>query len=182
MVGRERREQQAASRKRGETGSIARLESAEEPERRLSLSTRIAQLYEEQLEDLEGAFTWYSRVFLENPVDDAIRDQILRLAGILDRWTEVAEVLAQVRSGEPATVESRAALRMAGTYTIRECADVVDLAYKIVGSTGIYQNQTIQRRFQDMHVITQHVQAREAHYNLLGRYLISGDYEFGPMS
>ncbi len=78
--------------------------------------------------------------------------------------------------------DERAALRMAATHVIRECAAVVDLAYKVVGSTGIYQHETLQRRFQDMHVITQHVQAREAHFGLLGRYAITGDYEFGPMS
>ena len=33
-----------------------------------------------------------------------------------------------------------------------------------------------------MHVITQHVQAREAHFNLVGKYLISNEYERGPMS
>jgi len=58
----------------------------------------------------------------------------------------------------------------------------LDLAYKIVGSTGIYQDQTLQRRFQDMHVMTQHVQAREAYYALLGRYALSGEYELGPMT
>jgi tetratricopeptide (TPR) repeat protein len=71
-----------------------RLEAADDPEDRLATTTRIAQLYEEQLEDLEGAFTWYSKVYLEKPSDIAIRDQILRLAGILDRWEEVAKVLA----------------------------------------------------------------------------------------
>jgi golgin subfamily B member 1 len=69
-----------------------RLEAAPDPERRLTLSTRIAQLYEEQLEDLEGAFTWYGRVFLEKPSDVGIREQLLRLAGILDRWEELAQV------------------------------------------------------------------------------------------
>ncbi|MCR9260862.1 MAG: hypothetical protein NXH95_14135 [Pseudomonadaceae bacterium] len=33
-----------------------------------------------------------------------------------------------------------------------------------------------------MHVITQHVQARESYFALLGRYAISGDYETGPMT
>ncbi len=94
----------------------------------------------------------------------------------------VADVLGAVRTGGSVTNDHRAALRMAGTHVIRECADVLDLAYKIVGSTGIYQDHPMQRRFQDMHVITQHVQAREAHYGLLGRYAISGEYELGPMS
>ena len=96
--------------------------------------------------------------------------------------TTVEEVIAQVNDSGPATEESRAKLRLCGTHVIRECAEVLDLAYKIVGSTGIYQDHKIQRRFQDMHVITQHVQAREAHFNLVGKYLISNEYERGPMS
>lgn len=78
--------------------------------------------------------------------------------------------------------DQRAQLRMAGTHIIQECAEVVDTAYKVSGSSGIYQDETLQRRFQDMHVITQHVQGRESYFGLLGRYAISGDYETGPMS
>jgi len=89
---------------------------------------------------------------------------------------------AEVENNSYASDESRSAMRLAGTHVIRECAEIVDLAYKVVGSTGIYQDHLIQRRFQDMHVITQHVQARESHYNLVGRHLITGNYEKGPMS
>ena len=78
--------------------------------------------------------------------------------------------------------DQRSRLRMAGTHVIRECAEVVDLAYKVSGSTGIYETEPLQRRFQDMHVITQHVQGREAYFGLLGRYAITGEYEVGPMT
>ncbi len=69
-----------------------RLEAADDPKTRLMLTKRIARLYEEQLEDLEGAFTWYARVFREDPADRAIRDQLARLAGILDGWLKLADV------------------------------------------------------------------------------------------
>ena len=94
----------------------------------------------------------------------------------------VAEVLAAVRSTGEISHDQRASLRMAGTHVIQENAQVVDLAYKIAGSTAIYQHQTLQRRFQDMHVITQHVQGRETYFGLLGRYFLTGDYETGPMT
>lgn len=94
----------------------------------------------------------------------------------------VEQVFTQVRANGAISHEERAQLRMAGTHVIRECAEVLDLAYKISGSTGIYQEQTLQRRFQDMHVITQHVQARESYYGLLGRYAISGEYEITAMT
>lgn len=94
----------------------------------------------------------------------------------------IQEVFASVRDNNSITHAERAALRMCGTHVIRECADVLDLTYKVAGSTGIYQDHTLQRRFQDMHVITQHVQARESYFALLGRYAISGNYETGPMT
>ncbi len=93
----------------------------------------------------------------------------------------VDSVVASLTSGSTITHDERAALRMAGTHVIRECAEVVDAAYRIAGSTGIYQTASLQRRFQDMHVITQHVQARESYFAALGRYQLSGTYELGPM-
>jgi alkylation response protein AidB-like acyl-CoA dehydrogenase len=94
----------------------------------------------------------------------------------------VKGVIDEVRDTETISHDQRARLRMAGTHVIQECSVVVDLAYKVAGSTGIYQDHTLQRRFQDMHVITQHVQGREAYFGLLGRYAMSGEYEIGPMT
>jgi len=98
-----------------------RLEAADDPEERLAITTRIAQLYEEQLEDLDGAFTWYSKVYLEKPNDVAIRDQILRLAGILDRWEEVARVMALhlENTFEENENTRRAAIILGGIYDER---------------------------------------------------------------
>ncbi|MDE0757327.1 MAG: hypothetical protein OSB45_04130 [Pseudomonadales bacterium] len=93
-----------------------------------------------------------------------------------------AEVLDSVRCNLDISHSERSQLRMAGTHVIQECAEVVDLAYKVSGSTGIYQDEVLQRRFQDMHVITQHVQGRESYFGLLGRYAITGHYETGPMT
>lgn len=91
-------------------------------------------------------------------------------------------ILPAVRESGEVTHQQRSELRMAGTHVIQECAEVVDLAYKISGSTGIYQDQCLQRRFQDMHVITQHVQGRETYFALLGRHQMTGKYEIGPMT
>ncbi|MCZ6619424.1 MAG: acyl-CoA dehydrogenase family protein, partial [Gammaproteobacteria bacterium] len=78
--------------------------------------------------------------------------------------------------------EQRVALRMAGTHVIREAAAVLDLGYTVIGSTSIYQSNPLQRRFQDMHVITQHVQARLSHYGYVGRHFLGHDYEPGPLN
>ena len=42
--------------------------------------------------------------------------------------------------------------------------------YSAAGATAAYEGNLIQRHFQDIHVITQHLQARMAHYELVGRH------------
>ena len=70
------------------------------------------------------------------------------------------------------TMEERIALRMAGTHAIRQAAEVVDIAYNLSGSTAIFADHAIQRRFQDIHVITQQVQGRESHYETAGQFFL----------
>ena len=68
------------------------------------------------------------------------------------------------------TVEQRIRLRLAATNAIRMSADVVDIAYNICGADAIFGSNPIQRRFQDIHVITQQIQGRMAHYETAGQF------------
>ena len=73
------------------------------------------------------------------------------------------------------TTDERIQLRVAATHAIRTSAQVVDAAYTLCGAGGIFQSNPIQRRFQDMHVITQHVQGHHVHYETAGQYLLGLD-------
>ena len=66
--------------------------------------------------------------------------------------------------------ERRAVLRLATTHGIRLAAQVIDTVYNASGATAAYEGNLIQRHFQDIHVITQHLQGRMAHYELVGRH------------
>ncbi len=88
-----------------------KLEAAENPDDRLYLTRYIARLYEEQLEDLEGAFRWCGRVFREKPDDASIRDQLGRLATILENWDGLANVYQEYLDDE---LGSSPATRAAG--------------------------------------------------------------------
>jgi alkylation response protein AidB-like acyl-CoA dehydrogenase len=83
----------------------------------------------------------------------------------------VAEVWAAAKAGT-LTLDQRAALRLATTHTIRLAVQVVDTVYNAAGATAVYEDQLIQRHFQDIHVISQHLQARLAHYELVGRHFM----------
>jgi alkylation response protein AidB-like acyl-CoA dehydrogenase len=76
---------------------------------------------------------------------------------------------AVVTTGE-VTLDQRANLRLATTHGIRLAVEVVDLVYNMAGATAAYESSLIQRHFQDVHVMSQHLQARLAHYDLVGRH------------
>ena len=84
----------------------------------------------------------------------------------------VATVWQAVRARGRIDVAERIALRMAGTHAIRQSAAVVDVAYNLSGSSSIFAERAIQRRFQDIHVITQQIQGREAHYETAGQFFL----------
>ena len=70
------------------------------------------------------------------------------------------------------TLEERIRLRLAGTHGIRMAAQVVDIAYTLFGSHAIFVNNPIQRRFQDVHAITQQLQGRMDHYDTAGQFFL----------
>lgn len=82
----------------------------------------------------------------------------------------VRDVWATVSTTGTLSLDLRAALRIATTHAIHLAVQVVDTVYQTAGATAIYEGHLLQRAFQDMHVITQHAQARRAHYELVGRH------------
>lgn len=82
----------------------------------------------------------------------------------------VREIWAELTATSTITLDQRAALRLATTHAIRLAVDVVDIVYNAAGATAVYESHVIQRHFQDIHVISQHLQARLAHYELVGRH------------
>jgi alkylation response protein AidB-like acyl-CoA dehydrogenase len=81
----------------------------------------------------------------------------------------VGELWDEATMGEIG-LERRAVLRVAATHAIRLAAHVVDSVYNASGATAVFDGQLLQRHFQDIHVITQHVQGRLQHYELVGQH------------
>jgi alkylation response protein AidB-like acyl-CoA dehydrogenase len=82
----------------------------------------------------------------------------------------VCELWTEATSNGATTQERRAVLRLAATHAIRLAVQIVDTAYNAAGVTTIYEGNLIQRHFQDIHVISQHLQARLSHYELVGQH------------
>jgi alkylation response protein AidB-like acyl-CoA dehydrogenase len=82
----------------------------------------------------------------------------------------VREVWNQVTSGGALTLDHRANLRIAATHAIRLSSRIIDAVYSAAGATAVYESHLMQRHFQDIHVITQHLQSRLSHYEMVGRH------------
>ena len=104
---------------------------------------------------------------IQNMVGHAEAD--LRSGRALLRET-VREVWASTSANGEITLDERAALRLATTHGIRLAVQVVDAVYNAAGATAIYESHILQRHFQDIHVISQHLQGRLAHYELVGQH------------
>lgn len=68
--------------------------------------------------------------------------------------------------------EARIRLRLAGTHGIRCASQVVDIAYALGGAGSIFASSPVQRRFRDVHTITQQIQGRMSHYDTAGQYFL----------
>jgi indole-3-acetate monooxygenase len=92
--------------------------------------------------------------------------QLLLMTSLDEIWDAVAA------SGGDPTLDQRLALRLATTHVIRECKDVVATIYEFAGSSAIFAAAPFERRFRDIHAMTQHMQARWTNYETVGQALL----------
>jgi alkylation response protein AidB-like acyl-CoA dehydrogenase len=69
----------------------------------------------------------------------------------------------------------RVGVRLAATHATHEACAVVDVAYEAAGSTAIFADKPFERRFRDVHAVSQQLQGRAAHFETVGRYLLGLD-------
>jgi alkylation response protein AidB-like acyl-CoA dehydrogenase len=63
-------------------------------------------------------------------------------------------------------------LRLATTEAIHRSAEVVDIFYQAAGVTAISAANPFERRFRDVHTVTQQVHGRAEHYQTVGRFFL----------
>jgi indole-3-acetate monooxygenase len=83
-----------------------------------------------------------------------------------------SSVWQSAAANKPLTVEQRIKLRLASTFGIRKATEMVDTAYGLCGSNAILETNPVQRRFQDIHVVSQHIQGRPTHYETAGQFFM----------
>jgi len=87
---------------------------------------------------------------------------------------------AQADGTAPIAVSDRARVRLACTNAIQGAIEVADFAYKAAGIDSIFPGSPFERRFRDMHTLSQQIQARAAHFEPVGQVLLGVPPEVFP--
>jgi indole-3-acetate monooxygenase len=69
-------------------------------------------------------------------------------------------------------IADRARVRLACTHAIHCAIEVADVAYKCAGTDAIFPGGPFERRFRDIHTVSQQIQARSAHFEVVGQVLL----------
>ncbi len=69
-------------------------------------------------------------------------------------------------------VEDRALVRLATVNAIHAAIEVADQTYKAAGVDAIFSGSPFERRFRDMHTLSQQIQSRGAHFEAVGQVLL----------
>ncbi|WP_178133604.1 acyl-CoA dehydrogenase family protein [Vineibacter terrae] len=85
------------------------------------------------------------------------------------------EIWQALRAGGRFTIDQRITVRMASTHAIHQARDAVDFAYNAAGASAIFDSHPMERRFRDIHTVTQQLQGRLSHFETVGAYILGGD-------
>jgi alkylation response protein AidB-like acyl-CoA dehydrogenase len=74
--------------------------------------------------------------------------------------------------GAPITIDQRRDIRLATTHAVQASVRVVDAMYTLAGGSSVYESSTLQRRFRDVHVATQHIMVAPTTLETVGRLML----------
>jgi indole-3-acetate monooxygenase len=87
----------------------------------------------------------------------------------------MADVWQHLCAGSMITVEQRVTVRMAATHAIHKAREAVDFAYNAAGATAIFDTHPLERRFRDIHTVTQQLQGQLRHYETVGAWMMGAE-------
>jgi alkylation response protein AidB-like acyl-CoA dehydrogenase len=90
-------------------------------------------------------------------------------------YESLEEITDEVARAGQITLEQRMTIRLASTFAIHQSMSVVDMAYHAAGSTAIFEENPFERRFRDIHTVSQQLQGRQEHFETVGQYLLGLD-------
>jgi alkylation response protein AidB-like acyl-CoA dehydrogenase len=82
------------------------------------------------------------------------------------------EITTAVAARGHISLEERMRIRLASTFAIHQSVEVIDAAYHLAGSDAIFEKNPFERRFRDIHTVSQQLQGRRSHYETVGQWLM----------
>ena len=70
------------------------------------------------------------------------------------------------------TFDQRVRLRMASIHASQQARQIADMAYLAAGATAVFESNPFERRFRDMHAVSQQAQAQFAIFEVIGRHFL----------
>ena len=92
-------------------------------------------------------------------------------------YADAASAWATAVAGAPFTPAQRARMRSAATLVAATAASVVDAAYGAGGGTSLYSDNPLQRRFRDIHALTQHFLVKPDTFTTAGAVLAGAEVD-----
>jgi alkylation response protein AidB-like acyl-CoA dehydrogenase len=89
----------------------------------------------------------------------------------------ITEIYRRAGPATPIDVMDRARARLAGSHAITSATAVADSIYKAAGVDAIFPGSPFERRFRDIHTVSQQIQSRNAHYETVGQVLLGNPPE-----
>ena len=86
--------------------------------------------------------------------------------------SELDDIWTNVVNDGVLSIEQRMRIRLATTHAIHEAKAAADLVYDAAGATAIFADGPYERRFRDLHTVTQQAQGRKAHYETVGSFML----------
>jgi alkylation response protein AidB-like acyl-CoA dehydrogenase len=90
---------------------------------------------------------------------------------------DAALVWATAEAGTPSSDALRARTRATAVWATRAAAAVVDVAYSAGGGTSIRRSSPLQRRWRDIHALTQHFAVKADTFTMAGAVLAGQDVD-----
>jgi alkylation response protein AidB-like acyl-CoA dehydrogenase len=75
----------------------------------------------------------------------------------------------------PIDTNARIRVRLGCAQAIKSAIETVDYVYKAAGVSAIFKGTPFERRFRDMHTLSQQIQSRDAHFEMVGKIMFNGD-------
>ena len=113
----------------------------------------------------------------DSPVVQA--DVARREAALGSARAWLVEILKDVWAGAdevaPIDLAARVRVRLGCAHAIGTAVEVADYVFKAAGTSAIFPGTPFERRFRDIHTLSQQIQSRDAHFEAVGRAMFNGD-------